>query len=632
MIFAELYTETGQAVVVLNRGENSNSGAWARLQEKLARGIIGGASLRTEVRADVFFAEIEVLREIRSLFGAQIAFGPTLDSRLRILGADRRLREAAVNAPLSLDTSGLVEELLAAGFERDLKPFQVRNLAQLLRLPHGADFSVPGAGKTTVALANFALNRHRGVIKRLLVIGPIAAFEAWKEDSAKCISPAPVVVVHGGADSPIQKNADILLTNYNRVAADYDRIRTFVAEQPAQVILDEAHRIKRGASGVHGRAVLDLAYAARRRDVLTGTPAPQSAADLIALMQFLYPGQDRQILPNSAYQEREGRDEEVLAETRDSIARYFVRTTKSQLDLPPTNFQVVRKPMGAIQSAIYDALVGRCRTAFKIEKASRREFDRLGRIFMYLLEAATNPLLLPAGSDESDDQGFLHPPLDIKGDEPLMDLLRAYNRHETPWKYVEVERIVRDAASRGEKVIVWSNFVRNLKALQRHLEDYEPAMIHGGIPPEDRAPPHSVTREESLRRFRTSSTCAVLLANPAACGEGISLHRECHHAVYLDRTFNAGQFLQSQDRIHRLGLPKNTVTQYTILSSISSIDDNVDARLREKVQALAKLLDDPGLVRVALPEPDEGDKSDAVFSDDLKAIVMHMEERSSYAS
>ena len=44
----------------------------------------------------------------------------------------------------------------------------------------------------------------------------------------------------------------------------------------------------------------------------------------------------------------------------------------------------------------------------------------------------------------------------------------------------------------------------------------------------------------------------VLVANPAAAAESISLHEHCNHALYLDRTYNAGQFLQSQDRIHRL--------------------------------------------------------------------------------
>lgn len=628
MIKAELHLGSGRPIVILNREADCDVGAWARVQEAFARGIVDGSSSRTDVRADVFLAEVEVLREVKSLFGQKTSFGPTLDAQLRTLASDRKIREASFTQPKPFDPESLKLELNAAGFFRTLKPFQLENLAAILNLPHGADFSVPGAGKTTVALANFALNRARGTVKRLLVVGPIAAFEAWKVDSQECLKPSPIVIVHGGADSVIPQNTDILLTNYNRVASDYDRIRAFVADSPTQVILDEAHRIKRGATGVHGRAVLDLAYAAKRRDILTGTPAPQSAFDLIALMRFLYPGQDRQILPSSAYQERDGRNDAVLIETRNSISRYFVRTTKSRLDLPPTKFNVVRESMGAIQQAIYDALVGRYRSAFQVHKSSRQEFHKLGRIVMYLLEAATNPLLLPAGSDDGDDYSFLHPPLALKGDEPLMELLRAYHRHETPWKYERVEQIVADAASRGEKIIVWSNFVRNLKALAKHLDAFQPAMIHGGVPTEDNAPPNSLTREAELYRFRNSRTCSVLLANPAACGEGISLHHDCHHAIYLDRTFNAGQFLQSQDRIHRLGLKKETLTEFTILVSADSVDDSVDGRLRDKVKALSRLMDDPGLVLVALPEPDEGDNGTPVQQDDLGAVLSHLTEAS----
>ncbi|WP_332862355.1 DEAD/DEAH box helicase [Janthinobacterium svalbardensis] len=624
MINAELYLSSGRPLVILNREDNCDPGAWARIQEAFARGIVDGSPSRTDVRADVFLAEVEVLREVRALFGQKVTFGPTLHAQLQALASDRKIREASFNETGEVDPDSLKAELIAAGFVRTLKPFQLQNLAVILRLPHGADFSVPGAGKTTVALANFCLNRSRGLVKRLLVVGPIAAFGAWKEDSQECLAPAPTVVVHGGPDTAIPRNADILLTNYNRVASDYDRIRAFIADQPTQVILDEAHRIKRGGAGVHGRAVLDLAYVARRRDVLTGTPAPQGAFDLIALMQFLYPGQDRKILPQSAYQERDGREESVLIETRDSMSRYFVRTTKSRLDLPPTKFNVVREGMRPIQQAIYDALIGRWRAGFRLSDSSRREFDRLGRIVMYLLEAATNPLLLPAGSDEGDDCIFLHPPLPLAGDEPIMELLQAYHRHETPWKYDRVAQIVADAASRGEKVIVWSNFVRNLKSLAKHLEVFEPAMIHGGVPAEDNAPPKTVTRESELFRFRNSEKCSVLLANPAACGEGISLHHECHHAVYLDRTFNAGQFLQSQDRIHRLGLDKNVITEFTILTSIGTIDDSVDWRLRDKVKALSKLMDDPGLVQVALPEPDVGDTGTPMHKDDLQAVIAHL--------
>ena len=627
-----MYVQTGRPIVVVDRGDDCNAGAWARLLEAFNRGVVDGSPTRADVRADVFMAEVEALREIRTLFSERVEFGPTLTKQIRKLAADRRAREASAIEQEPADPSLLEDELKAAGFVRDLKPFQLQNLATLLRLPHGADFSVPGAGKTTVALASYAINRHRGQIERMLVIGPIAAFEAWKVDLRDCFAAPPAITVHCGADTVIPDDVDILLTNYNRVANDYDRIRHFVAGGQTMVVLDEAHRVKRGADGVHGRAVLDLAYAAHRRDVLTGTPAPQGAYDLIALMRFLYPGQDTQILPASAYRERDGREAKVLTETRQAISRYFVRTTKSKLGLPPTTFDVVRRPMGPIQHAIYEALLGRYRGGFALHPNNRRELDRIGRIVMYLLEAATNPMLLTAGSDEADDTEFQHPPLEVRGSEPLMDLLKSYHLHETPWKYTKLAEIISDAATRDEKVLVWSSFVRNLKTLSRYLKEYQPAMIHGGVPSEDASGLGVVTRESELRRFRKDPACVVLLANPAACGEGISLHHECHHAVYLDRTFNAGQFLQSQDRIHRLGLANDVITRFTLLQSEGSIDDSVTMRLEDKVRALSLLMDDPGLVLVSLPEPDEGHAEPPAVADDMQAVLAHIEGPSSDVS
>ncbi|WP_328708674.1 DEAD/DEAH box helicase [Microbispora hainanensis] len=624
MIFAELY-RGGRPIVILERRDGSNDGAWARLQEAMSRGVIGGSAKRADIRADVFLAELSAVREVRSLFGQSLEFGPTLTEQLRLLARDRKAREVAVAEPAEVSLEDLEAELAEAGFRRSLRPFQLENLATIMRLPHGADFSVPGAGKTTVALANFTLNLARGRVEQLLVIGPIAAFQAWKEDSAACLNPAPSIAVHTGPGSLIPEDVDILLTNYNRVAADYDRIRQFVALRPTQIVLDEAHRIKKGEQGVHGRAVLDLAYAAERRDVLTGTPAPQGAYDLIAPIRFLYPGQDQQILPVGAYFERDGRDPDVLDATSKAISRYFVRTPKSRLELPATTFDVIVRPMGPIQQAIYEALLGRYRGAFRLDRDERRRFDRLGRIMMYLLEAATNPMLLVAGSDESDLEGFEHPPLELRGDEALADLLQRYREHEVPWKYQRVAEIVREAAARREKVLIWSTFVRNLKILGGHLKEFQPAIVHGGVPPEDGASPGVLTRDAELDRFRHDPNCSVLLANPAACGEGVSLHHWCHHAVYLDRTFNAGHYLQSQDRIHRLGLEEGTITRFSILLSEGTIDQTVDGRLRDKIIALSQLMDDPGLVQVALPEPDEDASDQPVAGDDVVALISHLQ-------
>jgi len=91
------------------------------------------------------------------------------------------------------------------------------------------------------------------------------------------------VEVHLGADTEVSSSCEILITNYHRLASDYDRIRHWVGAGLTHVVLDEAHRIKRGEDGVHGRAVIDLSFAAVRRDVLTGTPAPQGGADSFSL-------------------------------------------------------------------------------------------------------------------------------------------------------------------------------------------------------------------------------------------------------------------------------------------------------------------------------------------------------------
>lgn len=624
MIRLELY-EADRPVILIER-DDEHIGAWSRLQEALVRGVVGGNETRLDVRADVVFSELEVLRELRRTYNVRLEIGPRLRARLGKFAEDRVRRDSAINSePLS--PSSVADVLQRAGFKRELKPFQARNLGRLAALPHGADFSVPGAGKTTVALSSFAAAKALHGVERLLVVAPLAAFAAWKEDSAACFGGTFNVSVHLGPDRYISSTCDLLLTNYHRLAADYDRIRAWVASAPTQVILDEAHRVKRGRDGIHGAAALDLAFAASRRDVLTGTPAPQGAHDLVALVRFLYPGQERQLLPQNAFVASLGRDPVVLQATNAAIKRYFVRTCKSDLGLPPTTIKVEKQPMGPVQLAIYSALAGKYMGSFGLETADRRSLRDFGLIVMYLLEAATNPLLLTAGADDDDLPAFAHPPLQVQKDATILDLLRRYAEFETPWKYGAVRRIVGDAARSGQKVMVWSSFVRNLKFLKRELSEFNPAVVHGGIPPADGAPPSvSTTREAELDRFRNDAKCCVLLANPAACGEGVSLHHWCHHAVYLDRTFNAGHFLQSQDRIHRLGLDPATETRFTLLLSAGSIDQLVDRRLREKVTALSVLMDDPGLVDVSLPEVDgdDGAGDSALESSDIDAITVHL--------
>ena len=69
----------------------------------------------------------------------------------------------------------------------------------------------------------------------------------------------------------------------------------------------------------------------------------------------------------------------------------------------------------------------------------------------------------------------------------------------------------------------------------------------------------------------------------------------------------------------------SAVTTFTLLMSRGTIDGTVDARLIEKVEALSTLMDDPGLVQVALPSADEGEGGTPVFEDDVTAVLAHLE-------
>jgi hypothetical protein len=103
----------------------------------------------------------------------------------------------------------------------------------------------------------------------------------------------------------------------------------------------------------------------------------------------------------------------------------------------------------------------------------------------------------------------------------------------------------------------------------------------------------------------------------------VSLHHECHDAIYLERTSNAGQYLQSIDRIHRLGLAPDQETRITFLLTGDTIDEVVDGRVRLKADRLAEMLDDPNLATVALPN-DEDIGAPIDDGDDITALFAHL--------
>ena len=67
-----------------------------------------------------------------------------------------------------------------------------------------------------------------------------------------------------------------------------------------------------------------------------------------------------------------------------------------------------------------------------------------------------------------------------------------------------------------------------------------------------------------------------MIATAASLGESVSLHlhlgkKVCSNAIYLDRNFNGAQFMQSMDRIHRIGMLPETVVNYHLIVAKNTI-------------------------------------------------------------
>jgi SNF2 family DNA or RNA helicase len=609
------------ASLTVERGEGVPDTFW--LQARAEWGSMGkNPSRAIEVPIERFVPGLAWLRPSCERYLVGIKWEAGARQLVDRISQDRRVLEGILRGKEPFEVEGFDDTLVEGGFARELLPFQLRDLYRLVNLPHGANFSVPGAGKTAVTYALFAINRARGHLARLLVVAPVSAYAAWTEEASKCFPVPPLI--HRFVGDPIPAQADVVLVNYHRLQAAYRDLAEWVSRKPSQVVLDEAHRIKRGWAGQWGSACLSLSFLAKRRDVLTGTPAPQSVRDLWSLFEYLWPGQVTGVLGDKS-RAADGK-EAAPAQLAQRIRPLFVRTTKSELSLPPASHRSQILPLRGLQAEIYAALRDRYVGPYVLGQRERVTFAQMGVVVMYLLEAATNPALLVAGSSPHDPVAFSHPPLEIPPESSLADLIRAYGSYETPTKFIELSRLVRENSTLGRKTVVWSSFVRNLVTLERLLRDHEPAVIHGGIPTEDADTGSRPTREQELKRFRNEDSCRVLLANPAATAEGISLHDVCHDAIYIDRTFNAGHYLQSIDRIHRLGLLPGTKTTITYLLTKGTVDEVVHERLGEKAKVLGTLLSDPDVVTMTLP--DEEEHGDVLDEDrDVAAVISHLQAR-----
>jgi len=518
-----------------------------------------------------------------------------------------------------------------------------------LAFSHNAcNFSVPGAGKTSVVYGAYTyLNNlpkdHPDYVNKLLIIGPLSSFGPWEDEHKECFGKVVRSKRLSGGILPqdrerylysieaAEKTAELSLMSYQSVSFNLKGLNFFLSKSDNKVmlVLDEAHKIKNtDDQSTWAPSVLSLAKlpSVKSRVILTGTPIPNGYEDIYNLYEFIWP--DKEIINFNVYQLKDmssNRFDSRIEQLIDNISPFFIRISKKEI-LPSDKYPIINHnpvivPMGIIQREIYDFIAEKYISYFEdnLEDLSATATLKKAR-FIRMMQAATNPVLLKQSLENYYREQGVSSELYIDDSEIINKILNYTELEKVPSKFKMVRKIVSKLVNKGEKVVLWGTFISSIKQLQKHLKDYGIAseLLIGEVPVErDDLPENIITREKIIRDFhKPDSPFKVIIANPFAVAESISLHKACHTAIYFERTFNAANFIQSKDRIHRVGLKENTKTHYYYILSENSIDQTIHTRLNEKEARMLELIESQ-----EIPLISENMNYDIDFNNDIKAII-----------
>lgn len=535
-------------------------------------------------------------------------------------------RNAAINAKnnQALDEYSSFCSIVKKSLTRELRDYQYKSAFFATQACMSCNFSVPGSGKTSVAYAVFAyLNQlpidHPKHVDKVLVIGPISSFEPWHDEFIECFGDkrkTSVKILSGLQKLELETYCKSMLTeevtvvNFEKVRVNEKAFKVFLNKNRTLLIIDEVHRMKNPTS-ITSRAIKKLVTEPNAKIFMTGTPMPNGYEDLYTLFSYLWP--KHQVIRFSYEQLRQ-----ITKSATDSlwakpsidkllkdITPFFIRTTKSMLSLPPAEPPVIMKVhLSNAEKELYNLIN---RTKIFIDPNDYTSQKLLRAKLIRLMQVSTNPNLLnkplnkishdllfgnspPEDSaietdDYNDNLTVFDPIILITSQATKMHITNLIKSIGISSKLRETVMLIKKLVSQGNKVIVWTIFIQtmnDLKKLIRTELGFNVELLNGAT---------RNIRPKILELFKYTDELPIVIANPSAVSESISLHKCCHHAIYVDMSYNAVHYIQSKDRIHRLGLPQNIKTFYYYLQSEDTIDEKVYSRVVAKETRMTQAIE-----------------------------------------
>jgi|TARA_B110001452_G_scaffold99427_1_gene82464 SNF2 family DNA or RNA helicase len=488
--------------------------------------------------------------------------------------------------------------------KRSLKNHQLKSLFHLYTAGSAANFSVPGSGKTSVVLAYFEKLRLENKVDALFVIGPKNSFGSWEVEYFNNFNVEAKLEILGKRNTRklfYEKvlTSNLILAHFATVTNDVEYLKSFFKRNRILLVVDEAHYFKK-IDGVWANAILEFSIYTKYKIVLTGTPIPNDLRDIYNYLDFLF-GQNKIISPEDKSRieillDKEKRNEAIQL-LRDNIFPYFIRITKNDLNLseqlfkPPTIIE-----MNPIEKKIYETIVNKIKdygdkffadNADLIEQICKARIIRLKQCASYVKNLET----IVGEATPVNDENLIT--------DDISQWISNYDQLEKPAKLIKLVEMVNKLKSQNKKVLIWSTHLKTIDLIFNEL-------LSKGVNIEKIIGETDLDERKNIKlEFNDkNSSLDAIIATPQSCSESISLHKACTNAIYYDQSYNAAEFLQSLDRIHRVGGSEDQSVEYDFLQYKNTVDLKVYNKVFQKANRQMQIIEEDNLT-FDLNEEDE---------------------------
>lgn len=438
-------------------------------------------------------------------------------------------------------------------------PYQYEAYDAIKDKSFAAIFHEQGLGKTKIAIDILLYWLEYKEIDTVLIVTKKQLVENWRGEFEIHTNIIPKILTNKRGENyyVFNSNTRVVITNFETISGEKDRFKLFLKTRNVAIIIDESTKLKNPQSKLT-QDFFEISNLFKIRIIMTGTPVANRPYDIWAQIFFLDFGKSLGTnfaefksttdLSNdlSTNEIKRNLFESSVSKIFDKIKDFSVRETKNSgiITLPNKVYYDIYVDFEETQFLMYNKV----RTEMQIllqhdEKTLLDESTDSIKRLLRLVQITSNPRLLD-------------------------DLYCCFSGKEA-----KLDVLINEIISRDEKVIVWSIFTGNIDHFCKKYKNLNAVKITGKMNIEDRT--------NSVRAFKTGDA-KVLFATPQSAKEGLTL-TIANNVIFYDRGFNLDDYLQAQDRIHRISQTK-ICHIYNIMVK-NSIDIWIDHLLKAKQNA-----------------------------------------------